>query len=395
MRQSLYRFLSLPVFIVSLLAFAAPAHADSAATPLKVALFQSFDENFASQADFQRAASVVNFVWGAAGYNVSIWKQYNQSIKLSYYLPFNRDPEVNDLQWWQTNHPDWVMYRCDKHTPAYKNNEPNIPLDISNPAVRSWQLQNFVLPAAQQGYTAIGWDNLDPDWYGACGHYQNGQWVQLYSGNTDDANWRRDVLDWLAFQKQQLHALQTPLLSIPNVDFSGWAPQGLPVLEQITDNSDQILEEQGFIGPGRITASLWSTLRDWLLYTQAHGKMFYSSNGTSHDPDETDVLWTLANYLLINQGNLSLWLSRDQAYGVPVVSYPQYQAASALQFPTSQLYLSQNLYRRDYAGGLALVNTDSTAHTFTFTGQKKDLDGNSVSGQITVQPGAGVVLLNA
>lgn len=394
MKQHVYRLLLLPTLLICLLMFVVPAHARAATTSLRVAFFQSFDGNFASQADFQSVASTVNFVWGAADYTIATWKQYNQHIQLSYYLPFNRDPAAYDLQWWQTNHPDWVMYRCDQHTPAYKNNEPNVPLDISNPAVRDWQLQNFVLPASQEGYTAIAWDNLDPNWHGACGHYQNGQWVQLYSGATDDPNWRRDVLNWLAFQKQQLHMLQIPMLSIPNVDFEGWSAQGLPVLEQITDNADQILEEQGFIGANRILGTTWSTLKDWQLYTQEHGKMFYSSNGISHDPDESDLLWMVANYLLINQGNLSLWLSKDQVYGYPMVNYPQYQTVSALQQPNGQLYLTQNLYRRDYTGGLALVNTDTIPHNFAVPGKKKDLDGNTVSGQITLQPGSGVVLLN-
>ena len=77
-----------------------------------------------------------------------------------------------------------------------------------------------------------------------------------------------------------------------------------------------------------------------------------------------------------------------------MVNYPQYQTVSALQQPNGQLYLTQNLYRRDYTGGLALVNTDTIPHNFAVPGKKKDLDGNTVSGQITLQPGSGVVLLN-
>lgn len=403
MKLSYYKLLCIPLLLASMFAFTGYAHAStndtssttSAASASTVVLFQSFDQNFSSSSDFQQAASV-NFVWGAANYNISAWKQYNPHAILSYYLPFDRDPAQNSLQWWQTNHPDWVLYKCDRHTPALKDNEPNIPLDFSNPAVRAWQIQSYVLPASQQGYNAIAWDNLDPDWLGACGHYTTGgQWVQQYSGAPDDANWHTNVINWMASQLQQLHTLQTPMPSIPNVDFGGWNAQGLPVLEQITDNSDQILAEQGFIGAGRFIGPTWNALMAWIQYTQSRNKMFYSSNGIANAPTQADLLWTLANYLLVNQGNLATWLSQYQAYGSPPVLYPEYQAATALQQATNQFYLSQSIYRRDFTGGLVLANADSVSHTFTVSGTKKDLYGNVVSGSITLSSGAGVVLLNA
>ena len=68
---------------------------------------------------------------------------------------------------------------------------------------------------------------------------------------------------------------------------------------------------------------------------------------------------------------------------------------SLLQRPAGQVYVSQYLQRRDYAGGLVLTNPDNVSHVFLVPGHKKDLIGNRVSGKITIQSGAGVVLLNA
>ncbi len=395
MKVPLRVFFTIFIVIVGILALSGQASTHAAASAAQMSLFQTFDGNFPSTQDYQQTAPKVKFVWGASTNEVSVWKKYNPSIQLAYYIPFNRDPQSNSLQWWQKNHPDWVVYRCDRHTPAYINNEPNVPLDISNSSVRSWQIQNFALPALRLGYTAIGWDNLDPNWRGACGHYLHGQWVQNYSGAANDPNWRKAVLNWLVAQKQQLHALKTPLLSIPNADFQGWAYQGLSTLKQITDAADSIFEEQGFVGPSRIESPTWEPLRDWMLYTQQQGKMFYSCNGLPQNPQQADVLWVAANYFLLNQGHLSLWISRDQAYGYPASTYPEYNAVALLQRSVGQLYVSQYLQRRDYAGGLVLANTDSVSHVFLVPGQKKDLFGNHISGKITVQSGAGVILLNA
>ncbi len=395
MKATLHIFFAIFIVSVGILTFFEQASANTVASTPQMSLFQVFNGNFTSQKDFQQTAPRVQFVWGASTDTVSVWKQYNPTIRLAYYIPFNRDPQAHTLQWWQTNHPDWIEYRCDRHTPAYKGNEPNVPLDISNPAVRSWQIQSFALTASQLGYGAIGWDNLDPNWYGACGHYQHGQWVQSYSGATNDPNWHKDVLNWLVAQRQQLHTLKTPLLSIPNVDFQGWAAQGLSTLKQITDATDAIFEEQGFVGSNRILSSTWSSLEDWVVYTQQQGKMFYSSNGLPHSPQQADILWIVANYFLLNQGHLSLWISQNQMYGSPAMIYSEYNAASLLQRPLGQLYISQQLERRNYAAGMVLVNPDTIAHVFLVPGKKKDLSGHPVSGHITIQSGAGVVLLNA
>ena len=388
-------FLALFIVATGILTCVGQTSANTAANAPQMSLFQVFNGNFVSNKDFQQTAPKVQFVWGASADAIGIWKHYNPTIRLAYYLPFNRDPQAHTLQWWQTNHPDWVEYRCDRHTPAYKGNEPNVPLDISSPSVRSWQIQTFALAASQLGYSAIGWDNLDPNWYGACGHYQHGRWVQNYSGSTNDANWHKDVINWLTTQRQQLHALKTPLLSIPNVDFRGWATQGIATLKQITDASDAILEEQGFVAANRILNPSWNTLKDWIMYTQQQGKMFYSSNGLPHSPQQADILWIIANYFLLNQTHLSIWISRDQAYGSPATIYPEYNAAPLLQRPLGQFYVSQYVERRDYAGGLVLVNADTVAHVFLVPGKKKDVYGHPVSGHITIQSGAGIVLLNA
>jgi hypothetical protein len=43
----------------------------------------------------------------------------------------------HDLNWFLTNHPDWIVYLGDRVTPAYMGGSAIIvPLDIGNPDVR-------------------------------------------------------------------------------------------------------------------------------------------------------------------------------------------------------------------------------------------------------------------
>ena len=48
----------------------------------------------------------------------------------------------HSLRDWVRSHTDWIVYRCDGKTPAYygQNGGSNVPLDVSNPAVLSYQL---------------------------------------------------------------------------------------------------------------------------------------------------------------------------------------------------------------------------------------------------------------
>jgi hypothetical protein len=68
-------------------------------------------------------------------------------------LPFYRDHETffdshayHDLSYWEAVHPDWILYKCDRVTPAYEFDNPNMPLDFANPALESWQIQTYAMP---------------------------------------------------------------------------------------------------------------------------------------------------------------------------------------------------------------------------------------------------------
>ena len=75
------------------------------------------------------------------------------------------------LPWWKENHPDLVLYQCDKITPCWECfggegcRHDSVPLDLTNPKTLDYQMSAGVLPAAKAGYNAIALDN-----YGLCVH---------------------------------------------------------------------------------------------------------------------------------------------------------------------------------------------------------------------------------
>lgn len=159
------------------------------------------------------AGAAPDFIWGGSPDNIASWRSVQPDIVITDYVSFAYDPTTDGVHsnatWWMQHHPSWIMYRCDRKTPAVKCYppapcDPELPLDITNPAVVEFQVEHGVLPAKAQGYTGIAWDNFDlSNAMKACGHYDaSGEWVQLYNGTNETispegkAQWAQDVVTW-------------------------------------------------------------------------------------------------------------------------------------------------------------------------------------------------------
>src|SRR5690349_8201221 len=89
-----------------------------------------------------QTAKNYDFVWGASTSTtpevIASLRAGNPNIVLSYYISFNRDTGVFDnqdqrqsLSYWKALHPDWILYKCDRATPAYEINDVGItPFDM-------------------------------------------------------------------------------------------------------------------------------------------------------------------------------------------------------------------------------------------------------------------------
>src|SRR5579859_13309 len=383
-------------------------------------IFQTFDFYYRSYQISQYAKSF-DMVWGAGqeqSYTPALWRRYNPNIILPYYIPLNRDggtiadPGIGGLvgriNYWKANHPDWVLYQCDRTTPVTQFGNPNIALDISNPAVQDWQMQTYMQPISQSGYDAIGIDNVNMNLPGgesgdtqkmACGHYdKNGQWVQRYSGQTNDTQWRTDVLAWLTTMQKRVHALPHPLALVINL---GMAPLtgSDPFLQQIANHVDGILDESGFTGYGNqyVTDDAWVQLVQFIKSVQAHNKPYFIIDEFKYAPGQgitnDQVQWALSTYLMGKYHLSAVNPVAIQDYGSP---RPRDEYNAPIGVPVSEMYQNQYVYWRNYSNGLVLVNPSSSS-SFTVTLDSPhytDLYGKAVGQTLTLQPQSGIVLLN-
>lgn len=362
-------------------------------------VLQGFDYNIA---DPTTVAARYDFVWGASTYNVAAWRAGNPNIFLTYYIPFDRDygtfidnTALHNLAWWQANHPDWVLYRCDKKTPAYFGSDPNVPLDFSNAAVIAWQVQTYAEPASVFGYDGIAADNADlGNWTGACGVYRNGSWVQLYTGQRlDDPLWQNNVIYWLSQMQKALHALSHPLALIPNTSFAD-VPVTSSLVQKLVSYVDGIGEEGGFTlqGNGYLTDGDWLQHMTFITSLQAQGKAYFSGNEFP-SVGEQEIQWALASYLMCKGHMEALAINRMQAYG-SANWYPEYGAQ--IGSPSGAMYQSQQVYWRSYTKGLVIVNP-SSIQSYTITlpsgAHYVNLYGHSVGPTVSMPIHSGIVLL--
>jgi hypothetical protein len=388
-------------------------------TNKNIHLFQSFDYRIENPGN---VAGRYDFVWGAMPNKLEAFRRANPSLLLSYYFAFHRDggpfyeheigierdgtvtnaalAKRHDLNYWKATHPDWVLYKCDRKTPAYEYGDPNIPLDFSNPAIVPWQIKAYGLPASNAGYDALAADNLNMEnLFGACGVYRNGQWVQLYSGKVNDPRWRADMLTWTIRMQAALHALPHPLALIPNLGLAPKTRADDPWVQDMIEHVDGVLDERGFTdySKGYLTDKEWQQTIQLIKSVQDQGKPYYSVNqfptvSLSH----AQVQWVLASYLLAKERlaavSLTSTVNGVQGYGDDRWR-PEY--AVPIGSPKSALYQAQGVYWRDYSGGLVVVNPSATiAYTVrTSTATYHDLYGTPVARTFTLPPHSGLLLI--
>lgn len=328
------------------------------------------------------------------------------------YVPFDEDayPQTvpgHSLAWYQANHPDWVVYQCDGTTPAYYGSgDSNVPLDFSNPEVQAYQFQEAA-QLLQQGAQGVAFDNFSfTNYENRCGVYKNGVWTPLgYPGlNRDNAQLDSDMMGWL----QNMRAMLTQ--QFPGKSLGVNMPpflSGLAHVEQVAPYIDMDFDEAGFTtwGDGNISGSIWQDEVASLEYLNNQGKAFVV-NAIEPAPDDAAVTraelnWALANYLLakgshsytyVYAGDSAGYTGSPSGYGT-FYDRPEYHIG--IGTPTSGVYQWQNVYVRNYSGGLAIVNPSSDqSFTVNLGSPYADMYGATYT-SVTLGPTSGIVLLTA
>jgi hypothetical protein len=394
-----------------------------------------------TSSQIQSEAPHYDSVWGS--FDPSDWNAAHPGMIVSRYMIPNEDDNLisgHNLSWWQSNHPDWVLYACDQNgnptsdLPWAYTGFSDVPLDIHNPDVVNYQVHLLGDYMIANGYNTLAVDNItfinylaapnpvlgegeqQPGWY-ACGIYSQGpsvpsSFVRRYgsAGSSDfdqpDPAWISDLINWLA-QARNIFATDSTL-----------APYHLhilvnhPVLDSGPDSNEQqmlsyvdgMVDENGYTHYGQLlSGGNFAGTLNWAEYLQSNHKAAlitdYFCTGSSCSNDVAtlsaqQVDWALASYAIGDEGGEDLYTS---PHGGSIYSYrPEY--ATSYGMPCgSYTQPSSYVYERTFQGGLAIVNASGSSYNLALSSSHTyhDIEGRTLTNPLTVAPEDGYFLLTS
>lgn len=410
---------------------------DIGSTYGKIGLAQIFDyepsygTNIPS-AQAQADAGRYNFVWGSWDTQndpsrVTAWRSGNSSILVSRYYIIEEDNELlsgHTAQWWQQNHPDWILYACNSSgqmTSDYAYNPgdgfPDVALNFENPAVQQYQYQNLIAYTQQNGYTTLALDQVIPNDFMtgigtpgnastvnsseyACGtRNSDGSANIIYSSKTDP-KFGSDVANWVAGAYQAAHtAGLTVAINHPPGN------QSNPNEATLLSNTDILLDEGGFsaYGSTQTNANTYLIAYKAMETAQARGKAVVDIDRWGYDgqsPSPNHVEYGVATYELANEGDLDLYQTAKIGPGTGYGAEYYYQMYQTVLGPpcTAAQYAGGAIYYRRFASGLVVANVGSTsAQTFNLPSNHTytDVNGRPVSNPLSINSIDGYVMVTS
>ncbi|MFT4034874.1 MAG: putative glycoside hydrolase [Patulibacter sp.] len=291
-------------------------------------------------------------------------------------------------------HPEWILKDANGNKlfipwGCANGTCPQYAADITNPAFRAWWTANLVTNLAK-GYRGAWVDDVNLELRVGNG---SGDTVAPYSpalGRTmSTVDWRRAMAE---FVEQVRAAVPSDKEILHNSIWYAAQGEGRDsdqyVQRQIAA-ADYINIERGF-NDGGLTGGTgeWSlqALQGFIDRVHAKGKGVIID---AFDASTGGMEYSLANYLLINSG-------RDGVGEVDMTPDNWWAGWDTdLGGALSDRYSWQGLVRRDFAGGMALVNEPGAAtRTVTLPTAMKTIDGQTIT-TVTLSAGQGAVLSGA
>jgi hypothetical protein len=379
-----------------------------------------------STAQIDAEAPHEDSIWGA--FYPQTWNSAHPGMITSRYMvPIEDDNMVSghDLTWWQTNHPDWILYACKSDGTPTRDlawsgaHFPDVPLDFTNPAVIQYQIQQLMIPFLKaNGYSALAADNTDllnyleggnPEFgqpvnsgeYG-CGTYDtSGNFHRLFSGPFDSPNdtaFVAAMVNWVKTASSYLHAAGLRLM----INHPLYNPPTNPNEQAMIAAVDGMVDENGYTKYGQLltTGNYASTLQWVEALQQSHVAVlvtdyFCTGSACSDDinsltPQQLD--WALASYAIGNEGGEDVFIS---PHGGQVYSYRSEFSTTygAPCGPYTQF--SGYVYERKFQGALVIVNANTGSYSFTLPSGHtyRDIEGQTVSNPLMMPAASGYVLL--
>jgi hypothetical protein len=373
-----------------------------------------------SESFISSIASRYDFGWSTPSYQALI--NGNPNFISSAYSSATQGGQ--DLGWYQANHPDWILYACDRVTPILQFYYGAVTLDITNPEVIDYKFNELTSAAA------VAWDNFFLDnsfpapsggYTHACGAYdRDGSWVQKFAGvgsyaEVLDPQWTDAMIAYAAAIRKRLHDLPVvPKLLIPNASVQIVA--GDPVRSaNLIAAVDGFLIEGGQLSQAATgdPRQLWLRNIHFIETANAAGRAYYSVEfADAVVPKVTNlkqyVQFTLASYLLAKGHTAALDIIPPGANGgydnSDGIFWPaEFQAATAIGTPCGPMRqvagvsgTEDGLFIREHTGGVSIVNPSRAnwyATVLPAGNSYQDLYGATVTSPTILLPSSGVVLL--
>ena len=382
----------------------------------RIGLVQVFDyrNGYMPAAQIHQDAGKIDAVW--ASLEAGTWRAAHPSMLVSEYYIMGLDQYSvthHSLTWWQQNHPDWILYACTSsgsptHDVAYMSgiNVPDVPLDIHNPSAVAYQVQTLSEVAKSTGYNALAVDQVvfwniykggNPNFgqsvksgeYG-CGVWKGSTFERHYA-SPSDPQYAADVVNYVAAARSIAHSHGLTLITNHPA-----GPITSSLEQALLRNTDIDMDETGFSDYGTYAAgngSLFKAELAYLQYAQQHGTgmMVVDKFANETSVNATGLEYSIATYLLANDGGLLLWVGGLDQYGTmqyhPEYSAPIGRACSAASGGPA-------VYTRRFTGGLAVVNASASTQSFTLpSGSYRDIEGRTISSTLSIGPNGAYVLL--
>lgn len=310
-----------------------------------------------------------------------------------FYMEGDRAPDrAVTLDWFEANHPDWVMRDC-KGTMPREFGDPFVMLDIRNPEVRQYLYDQSVPKAVAQHMQAMAVDNISADDdFARCGIQTHSGWQLLYSGAQNDPTYAHDVADWLGWLAGRVHEAGMALAANHYYERGRRA-----AYLDIAAKADIVADEAGYT---RHCKPLFHD-SEWLdRITLFQG--IAASKGliiidqvcplaSQITPELAD--WSLANYLLV-KGSHSYLAITGENYG-EYVDFPQLHLD--IGRPLGAFAVTGGVYHREFARALVLLNPSATTPVSYDLGSESPwLDPRSqqhLRGTVQLAPGTALVLI--
>ncbi len=341
--------------------------------------------------DLSASHGRIGFVWSAKDPSPA-----NQAFANFYYPAFRDLDRGHTIAWYQQNRPDWVVYQCDRKTPAYDfvySWGAYVPLDVSRTDVRDYIWKTYLGPAIAKGFRGISLDNVSlRNTVHRCGTWENAHWVAKYTGRPNDPAYAAAVMDYIGWIRTSVHDAGAALALNAKID-----PGDLPGTKSLIALADIWLDEGG-VSDGcrhRVVDDLWRLKFD-LASWAAQSRAWVELDKTCAGPNELDTaeaVWISANFLLTREARSYLAAIRDGDVAGPL----HYPAAlnPPIGRPTGLAREMDNVWIRSYQSGMVVVNPASrrSVEFQVPPGRWKSVDGEKVGATVHMDPRSGAILI--